>query len=381
MSRTNNAFNLLQAVASVVGIAIIFWSLGLPSLRFVEAAAVTSFSDTLSDSAPSALSNHTIVFTTPTGLTAGQSIVITFDGLFDLGTSTGAEDIDIASTTDYSVQNGSASGETWGIATTTSSITLTSGSAVLDANATVTIQIGTNATFGSTGNSRIENPGSVGSYDINVTAGADTGETKVAIVQNVQVTASVDTNFEFTVSGMPAGFSINGTTTTGSSSAISIPFGALESGVASTAAQRLEVLTNASNGFVVTVTADSQLISATGADIDGFANGNYNATAIDWIPPTGTLGTESTYGHWGITTNDNSVGETLTDDFDVGGTGQEYVSASTTPVEVFRHDGPADAEEIHVGQTEVGYTVQISAFQEAGDDYTATLTYVATPVF
>lgn len=382
MHRASNAFSVLQATAATVGLAILFWSIGLPSLQFAEAANVTSYSDTLSDSGPGVASNHTIQFTTPTGVTAGQTIVITFpDGASDFNLSTiGAEDIDLASTTgDYSVQNGAASGQTWGVATSTFSITLTSGTAVLSPNATVTIEIGTHATFGGGSQSQIVNPVTAGqSYPINVTAGsgADSGETLVAIVETVLVTASVDTLFNFAVTGVAGSQSVNGETTTGSSTYNSIPFGLLEDGNASTAAQDLTVITNARSGFVVTVQTDQQLTSSNGADIDGFVDGAFTETPLLWDAPTPVLGDENTYGHWGITSNDTSVligGQ----DFDAN----EFVSASTSPVEVFSHNGPTDGTGDGEGTTRVGYKVQISALQEAAEDYQAVLTYIATPVF
>lgn len=377
---------MLQAIAAIAGLAILMWSLGLPSLRFTEAAALTTISDTLSDSAPSVGSNHTIVFTTPTGLTAGQDIVITFpDGASDFDLSTiGAEDIDLSTTTDYSLQNGAAAGETWGVSTSTFAITLSSGSAVLDANATITIEIGSNAAFEpGAGQSQITNP-TAGSYEIEVDLGGttDVGYTRVAIIPTVEVTASVDTRFDFTVTGVAPGVNVNGTTTTGSSTPIAIPFGQLEAGVASTAAQNLGVITNARNGFVVTVQVDHQLLSATGADIDGFIEGAYTSAPEPWVAPVPVAGQENTYGHWGITSNDATVGAGLTDDFDVGGDGQDYLSASSTAaVEVFRHDGPADGSGQGQGTARIGYTVQISSLQEAADDYEASITYVATPVF
>jgi hypothetical protein len=61
--------------------------------------------------------------------------------------------------------------------------------------------------------------------------------------------------------------------------------------------------------------------------------------------------------------------------------GDNFVSASTTPVEVFRHDGPTDGSVAGEGTAQVIYKQEISALQEAANDYTATLTYVATPVF
>ena len=59
----------------------------------------------------------------------------------------------------------------------------------------------------------------------------------------------------------------------------------------------------------------------------------------------------------------------------------EWASASTSPRVVMSHTGPANGTVTGEGITNVGYKVQISGLQEAGDDYTATLTYVATPTF
>jgi len=157
--------------------------------------------------------------------------------------------------------------------------------------------------------------------------------------------------------------------------------GVWEAYTEATAAQDLQVSTNAANGFVVTVQTDHQLLSSSGADIDGFQDGSYETSPAPWVSPAQTLGNENTYGHWGITTDDDTVTPSLTDEFDVANSGRLYVSASTTPVEIFRHNSPTNGTDQGVGLTRVGYTVEISALQEAGNDYTATLTYVATPVF
>jgi len=382
MFRTNSTFTLLQALTAVVTFAIILWFVGVPSFR-AEAANVTSFSNTLSDSAPAVVSNHTLTFVTPTGLAAGEAITIDFGTTSFSGIgSLVAQDIDLnASGTERTLIDGAASGASWNATTSGTTIVLTSGTDTVGANATITIQIGTNATTGGTGTNQITNP-SVGSYEITVAVGSsDTGVTRVAIVDVVTVTAAVETIFDFTVIAVNSGAAVNGDTTTSTSTPVAIPFGILSAGTAATAAQDLQVNTNAANGFVVTVTTDQQLTSATGADIDGFFDGAFNATPTLWDSPVPVLGNDDTYGHWGITTNDDTVYAGLTDDFDVNGTGRRYVSASTTPVEVFRNDGPSNGTTQGLGLTRVGYTVEVSALQEAGDDYTATLTYVATPVF
>ncbi len=383
MSRTNTTFGLLQAIAAVATLAILLWSIGLPSFRFAEAASVTSFSDTLSDSAPSVGSNHTLSFVTPTGVTNGQTITISLaNGPFVIGSTTFA-DIDVLDgATNLAVAASCAGAEQIGFATSTNLITLTfcSGDGgSIAAFGTTTIRIGTHATFGTTGTRQLRNP-VVGSYAINLTAGAsDSGTTRVAIIAPVVVTAAVDTSFTFTVAGLSGGTNVNGLVTTGSSTATSIPFGVLTAGNASSAAQQLSVSTNSSYGFAVTVKTDQQLRSSNGADIDGFNNGSFATTPIAWVPPTQSISNENTWGHWGLTSNDATFG--VSDPFNVGGAGELFVSASTTPVQIFRHDGPSDGTTPNIGRASVAYQVQISALQEAGNDYTATLTYVATTVF
>lgn len=382
MIRTNTTFTLLQALTAVVTLAIILWFVGVPSFR-AEAANVISFSNTLSDSEPGVVSNHTLSFVTPTGLAAGETISINFGtGVFsDIGTIVAA-DVDLAvNGADESLIDGAASGADWNVTAAGDVIDITSGTDTIGTNATVTIEIGTNATTGGTGSNQITNP-AVGSYEITIAVGnSDTGTTRVAIVDVVTVTASVETIFNFTVNAVNSGLSVNGDTTSATTTSTEIPFGVLEADTAETAAQDLEVSTNAANGFVVTVHANQQLTSATGADIDGYSNGAYTTAPLFYESPTSSLGSEETYGHWGITTNDATVYSDLDDHFDVAGSGRMYVSASTTPVEIFRHNGPTDSTTQGVGTTRVGYTVEVGPLQEAGSDYTATLTYVATPVF
>jgi hypothetical protein len=383
MHRTSNTFPVLQATAAIVTVAILLWSLGLTSIRFAEAANVTTFSDTLSDSAPGVVSDHTIVFTTPTGVANGETITIDFsDGPFVIG-AVDYTDIDVATTSGEFDLAADCSGSEMASADFSGEVLTIEmcpgdGSSIA-ANGTTTISIGLNA---SGGDEQLENP-AAGSYEINLTAGSvDTGATRVAILSNVTVTASVDTLFTFTVNGVAGGQTVNTADTTGgTTTATTIPFGILDAGTASTAAQDLVVLTNARNGFVVTVQADNQLTSSNGADIDSFRNGNDDTTPVQWEAPGATLGQEEEYGHWGLTSDDDTLTSTPTDIFNVGGGGDRYVAVLTTPVEVFRNDGPTDGTTQGVGTTRVGYKVEISSLQEAADDYTATLTYVATPVF
>jgi len=378
MTRTSHSFSILQATAAILAFAIILWTLGVPSLRFAEAANVISFSDTLSDSAPSVVSNHTIEFVTPTGIVGGETISIVFPTGF---TGIGAldfNDLDLAVNGTDEDLAGTAATTDWGVNASGNIIDIESGTDTIGAGATVTIEIGTNALAGATGDSQITNPATSTSYQLDLLVGADdTGSTRVAIVDAVTVTASVDALFTFTVGAVASGTAVTGSDTTSVlPTATTIPFGQLEALTAKSAAQTLEVSTNAANGFVVTVQADQQLLSANGADIDGFANGNYTSTPGAWSSPTGLPTDEDTFGHWGLSSTDATM-----DGSDPYSGGTSFVSASTTPVEVFRHDGPADGSTAGQGTAEVIYKVEISALQEAATDYTATLTYVATPVF
>ena len=93
MIHTVKAVRSLQAVACVLGLSVLLWSLGLPSfIRDAEAAALTGVSDTVSDSDRGVVANHTIRFTTSNGAMTGQQIVITFPvagGEFTLPSSGG----------------------------------------------------------------------------------------------------------------------------------------------------------------------------------------------------------------------------------------------------------------------------------------------------
>ena len=370
--------SLHRVVAMLVATAVVVWSVGV--FNNAQAANLAVISNTLSDSDISALSNHTVQFTIPTsspGVIAGGTIVVTFPTGFNLGTSSVAfGDVDLLVNGVQQTLAAAATGATWGASVTGQNLTITSGTSTITAGQIVRILVGTNATGGT---NRVTNPSTANSYEFIVTAGAaDSGRTRVAIIDNVDVTASVNTSFTFTVAGLATSTAVNGTSTTGSTTPTAIPFGVLTAGQIKTMAQRLNVTTNARNGFVVTVEQDANLQSSTGADIDGFVNGNYINTPTAWSAPTNLIANENTWGHWGLTTTDSDLNAQLG-----GGSfaGNLYVAASTTPRNVFAHTGPSDGVTNDIGSTSVAYQIQISPLQEAGDDYNTVLTYIATPTF
>jgi hypothetical protein len=366
--------SLHRVVAMLVAIAVLGLSIG--AFSHAQAANLTSISDTLTDSNVSSVSNHTIQFTVPTsspGVVAAGTIVVSFPAGFNVS-AIAVGDVDFAINGAEQTLSTSASGATWGVATSSQNLTITSGTGVVTAGQIVRIKVGTNAVSGTTGTHQVTNP-TAGSYEFVVTAGAaDTGRTRVAILNNVLVTAVVDTSFVFTVAGLATSTAVNATTTTGSTTPTTIPFGTLVAGAIKTLGQQLSVTTNARNGFVVTVQQSQNLLSSTGADIDGFIDGAYTNTPTTWVAPTNSITNENTWGHWGLTSDDSDLNS---DEFGAA----LFVAASTTARQVFSHTGPADGTTVDKGTAKVGYNIQITPLQEAGNDYSTVLTYIATPTF
>ncbi len=354
-----------RVVAMLVACAVVLWSVGVYSTA--QAANLTVISNTLTDSGPSVLSGHDIEFTIPAGssLTNAQDISITFPaGFTGVGSMVGADVTVTVDGTPDAVTNFSAAGAP----------TITFDGIDALAGDVVRIVIADDV---------VTNPAGILSYEFYVelaNATNDTGRTQVAIVNYVEVSAIVETTFDFVVTGTATTTSVNSTTTSGATTATEIPFGVLTEGEVYTLAQLLSVETNAANGFVVTVQQDADLLSSTGADIDSFQNSSYLNTPTSWTAPTNQLLDENTWGHWGLTSDDSELSTLDPDEFTVTG-GDKWVAASTTPRIIFSHDDPVNGVGQGYGTTTVGYRVQITPLQEAADDYNTTLMYIATPTF
>jgi hypothetical protein len=206
-------------------------------------------------------------------------------------------------------------------------------------------------------------------------------QVRVAIVDDVWMTARVDATLEFTVSGVASSTSFNGVTCNRNSTATTTDFGTLAAGASTTVCQALAVTTNADDGYIVTVEQDQEMTSDSGSNINSFNNsqdGTGSTTPGTWQSPSGILDVYNTYGHMGLTSSDadlNSLGGY--NDF----TGSSYAGLnSADPMVVMHHDGPADGSTDNKGAANVAYTAEITALQEAGD-YESTLTYIATPTF
>ncbi|MCB9810224.1 hypothetical protein H6781_01330 [Candidatus Nomurabacteria bacterium] len=361
-----------RVVATLVACSVVLWSIGVYSTA--QAANLTDVSDTLTDSGVSVVSDHTISFTVPAGspgVLAGGTITVTFPAGFNMG-SVAFGDVDLSINAGDQTLAAAPSGATWGAVVSSQTLTLTSGTGTAGPGDIIEIQIGTNAAGGS---NQITNP-TAGSYEIVVTAGAaDTGKTRVAIIDSVLVSAIVNTSFDFVITGIATGTAVNGDNTTGSTSPTEINFGELVANTPELLAQELSVATNAINGFSVTVQSDGDLESSTGAIIDSFTDGtDISVAGTAWAAPSNSLLDPLTWGHWGMTSNDANLANDLV-------TGSSYIAVSTSPREVFSHSGPSDGITQNHGLATVGYQIEITPLQEAADDYNTNLTYIATPTF
>lgn len=201
---------------------------------------------------------------------------------------------------------------------------------------------------------------------------------KVAIVESVRVTATVDPTLTFTIDN-------NGVTTTdstacGASSSLSsaassttsdvVAFGSLEiDSFKNQLAQRLSCVTNASGGYVVTTyeTAPMKNINTNTTISDTTCNGGgcSYTTAAPWVTKSST---NSEFGY--TMTNINSTIPFTEGYFKAFGVGPDQAQSIMA-----RNTTPTTTESAYVC-----YRITVHSFQEAGD-YEAKIIYTATTTF
>lgn len=267
-----NIQKLLSAVLALIVLA---------AYAPVYAASLTTLSDTMTRMAVSVDSNHTIVFTTPSGVEAGQNFTIVFPADFDT-TSVDYTDIDINDDATPLTLGSSPSGATWGAVfggTGNRTLTVTSGTSVIATSSVITVIIGTNA---SGGDQAINNPSTEGTKMITIgvdnsgTVNDDTGSLAIAIADGTYddqftVSANVDPSITFT---------LNDATVT---------LNTLSVGSVNTDTTSFAVNTNAVGGYSVTAVEDGNLRTAS-ADINDVADGVVTAGSEEYGMSTSKSG-------------------------------------------------------------------------------------------
>ena len=203
---------------------------------------------------------------------------------------------------------------------------------------------------------------------------ADTVQGKIAVVESVRVTATVDPTLTFTIGTTNAtqvGGTACGTTmasTANSTSGDSVSFGSLALGSANDLAQVLSAVTNASGGYVVTAyeTGSMKNIadSATIADTNCGGTGCTSSSEQTWT-------TYSASG-WGYTLQNLNVGTSIFSypkyrPFGNGQANAQTIMKNTTT--------PTTTEQAYIC-----YRIAVATSQEAGN-YENHLVYTATSTF
>lgn len=262
-------FKRFATVATLLSLLAFF------SPTIASAASLTAISDTVSRLKASTASDHTIKYTTPTGVAAGQTMTLVFPSGFTIGTVDNT-DIDVSWGPSTGAENeltlaATPTGATWGAAFSSQTLTVTSGSGAITAASKVIIEIGTNATAGTTGDQQITNHATPATYTVSLTVGpSDSGKLAIVVLSNDQFTVSATVDPTIT-------FSIDNTSTA---------FGTLSSSSPTTADTTIiaTISTNAQSGYSVKIsdtggggnpglwnTAASVLIASASNDLSSVA--------------------------------------------------------------------------------------------------------------
>lgn len=361
-----------KVVSSLASLALV---LAPFAVQDAYAASVTAFSMTLSRNKASTLSDYTIQFTTPTGVASGQIIILDFDNSTSIPVALDYEDIDLKDDGSDLTLAAAPSGATWGVVRTDgNTITFTNGTTAVAGGSVLEIQIGTNATFGSTGAEQITN-GPTGTTTLTLSGSfGDTGISAVGIADDDQVTVTATVN-----SALTFDLDVGTTGAENTNAPYSVPLGVLSvsdvkvSGATDSVNRIMAdfdtnagsgvIMTvrnaNGSNGLVSTSVPANNINSADGTMAAGTEN--YGLCVISVSAGTGTLSKAAPYntGTCAADSNTNDVQALTT-------TGENMVSSA----------GP-----LATGRAQIAVNAAISGITAAATDYTDTLTFIATATF
>ena len=191
---------------------------------------------------------------------------------------------------------------------------------------------------------------------------------KIAMIEPVLVTATVDPSITFSITGISSAQTACGLTTSVATTNSSVPFGSLTINAFKYAAHLLSVSTNAASGYAVTAVQNADLtmygtantIPATTCD-----TGTCSTTVgAAWITATGHPG----FGYTMQSVSGATVNPTT-------GNFEKFPTAGGTPSQIMSSTGVSDSHTANVC-----YQISVSASQTAGD-YENQITYTATASF
>jgi len=352
---------------------------------------------------------HTVTFTTATAIPDGAIRV-----LIPSGTNANNDGIPNHDGFDYGVTAPSLTAPTsggvtsWETATATASAGTgcTAGNHCFEARYNGTNSVNASLTFTIGGTNKLINPapgashtaGTADTYSVTIQhlrdrlnnyAVADSTVVKIAVIESVRVTATVDPSLTFTIAGAASGASRCGVTTDVTTTATAIPFGSVSLAAYNDASQTLSAVTNGAGGYAVTMISDDQLsvggdhtteIANTDCDAEdctdttsgewstendvsgfGFSIENVDATTVPFQYSTATGNCTGTYCARMIPST-----ATASEPPDDSDTALSIMSKTTIPT---------TTEDMYVC-----YRLTVATTQTAGD-YENNITYVATATF
>lgn len=380
------------------------------------ASALVTALDTSNFAVSTQSAIHTVTFTTVSAVSSGSVRVIipaftnsnttTTDGFPDFGGSVSSSGFDLnginGSPGTYITCAGGA--VTWG--TPTVSLPGSSASSdheincpftgTLSSSTAVTITIGTSG-------KRVINPAPVTSGHTRGTSDVytvtireldgssniiDSTDVKVAPVEGVLVSATVDTSLTFTISGVDTTSTstcgrVASSTTGGTSTASTVPFHTITSpDTAYQMAQLLTVSTNSTSGYAVTA-EENAVLSIDGLGVNTIPDTTCGATPCtsggtadpspqDWV----TYGTYRGFGYSLENVSGSDAKFQYNDSSRTFNAAPFYITgASSGPPTLMSNGSPVSSSQVRVC-----YQIVVSGTQRAGY-YLNKVTYIATPVF
>lgn len=191
-----------------------------------------------------------------------------------------------------------------------------------------------------------------------VPAPINTGETYPSVVAE-------GAELVFTVAGLTSGASTEGVILDITSTPATIPFGTLTMGTEYEGAYRLNVNTNATEGYSVLMYTDQQLVNSYGSPVPGVSG--TNSSPSSWV--TGC--SSSAIGCFGYHAGDDS----LRGGSARFGANDSFAQLSTTTAQEIMYSS-IPANDTH----DIVYKVKVTPQQPAGD-YQTTIIYLVVPVF
>jgi hypothetical protein len=381
----------IQKMLAVIVLAILLAYPPLVNL-FIEqthAASLTSYSVNIGDSRAGVATYHNFQFNTPS-TTAIKTITFQY-----CTTASGS----CTAPTGMILTASPTLGTVSGIAGSGYSAAGSSGTCTGSGNSNCTITLTVTTPSAQTGGATVLVPVTIGitnptvtntTYFVRITTvdgssatidGPNSPAFAILTGTSVAVSATVDPNLTFSIASVNSGGTVNGATTTVTSTAGTVPFGTLVSGSSQIAAQDLTITTNAGSGYTITashaatISGNPPLVAVNNVDnIDTFNDsGASNASPATWSAPAGSTADVDT-GYFGYTTNDAALCTGTGNRFTSSG-GNKWAGTTTIGQEV-----ACSTTGVSSQTTRVGYQVQINSLQPAGS-YAGTVILIATPTY